>query len=70
MKLRRRQALAIAAAAPAILVGATVRARVTGDAEAFERDLKAAFAAGDVLNWTGGNVRLTRPIGATWRCGA
>jgi hypothetical protein len=33
-----------------------------GDPTAFEAALRAKFAAGDVLNWTGGNVRLTRPI--------
>ena len=33
-----------------------------GDAASFEAALRAKFAAGDVLNWTGGNVRLRRPI--------
>ncbi len=28
----------------------------------FEAALRAKFASGDVLNWTGGNVRLKRPI--------
>ena len=63
MTLGRRRALATGLlAAPAILAGTKAGARPTGDAEAFERDLRAAFAEGDVLNWTGGNVRLTRPI--------
>ena len=63
MKLGRRRALATGLlAAPAVVAGRTALARPTGDAEAFERELRAAFAEGDVLNWTGGNVRLKRPI--------
>lgn len=33
-----------------------------GDPTDFEAALRAKFARGDVLNWTGGNVRLKRPI--------
>jgi hypothetical protein len=33
-----------------------------GDSGAFEAALRAKFARGDVLNWTGGNVRLRKPI--------
>jgi hypothetical protein len=33
-----------------------------GDPEQFEAALRAKFSSGDVLNWTGGNVRLKRPI--------
>jgi hypothetical protein len=33
-----------------------------GDSGAFEAALRAKFASGDVLNWTGGNVRLRKPI--------
>ncbi|TAJ89471.1 hypothetical protein [Reyranella sp.] len=32
------------------------------DATGFEAALRAKLATGDVLNWTGGNVRLKRPI--------
>jgi hypothetical protein len=32
------------------------------DSSDFEGALRAKFASGDVLNWTGGNVRLKRPI--------
>lgn len=32
------------------------------DATGFEAALRSKFATGDVLNWTGGNVRLKRPI--------
>ena len=32
------------------------------DPAEFEAALRARFATGDVLNWTGGNVRLRRPI--------
>jgi hypothetical protein len=32
------------------------------DQRDFEGVLRAAFARGEVLNWTGGNVRLERPI--------
>jgi hypothetical protein len=63
MKFGRRKALAAGLlAAPALVAGRPAGARATGDSEAFERALRAAFADGDVLNWTGGNVRLTRPI--------
>lgn len=34
----------------------------SGDSAQFEAALRSKFAAGDVLNWTGGNVRLKRPI--------
>ena len=33
-----------------------------GDSAQFEAALRSKFSAGDVLNWTGGNVRLRRPI--------
>jgi hypothetical protein len=32
------------------------------DSSGFEEALRAKFLSGDVLNWTGGNVRLKRPI--------
>src|SRR3954464_5100131 len=32
------------------------------DGQDFEAALRAKFARGDVLNWTGGNVTLRRPI--------
>ena len=32
------------------------------DPSGFEAALRAKFQTGDVLNWTGGNVRLQRPI--------
>src|SRR6266404_9329989 len=34
----------------------------SGNPADFEAALRAKFAKGDVLNWTGGNVRLKRPI--------
>jgi hypothetical protein len=34
----------------------------TAETAGFEEALRAKFASGDVLNWTGGNVRLKRPI--------
>jgi len=33
-----------------------------GDPADFEAALRSKFSTGDVLNWTGGNVRLKRPI--------
>jgi hypothetical protein len=41
---------------------ASVRMTASGDPSDFEAALRAKFARGDVLNWTGGNVRLKRPI--------
>jgi hypothetical protein len=38
------------------------KAPARADPAEFEAALRAKFAAGDVLNWTGGNVRLKRPI--------
>jgi len=35
---------------------------IHADAGDFESAFRAKFMAGDVLNWTGGNVRLKRPI--------
>jgi hypothetical protein len=40
----------------------SVREQASTDPADFEAALRAKFAAGDVLNWTGGNVRLKRPI--------
>ena len=37
-------------------------APASGDPADFEAALRAKFASADVLNWTGGNVRLKRPI--------
>ena len=37
-------------------------APASADPADFEAALRAKFAKGDVLNWTGGNVRLKRPI--------
>jgi hypothetical protein len=34
----------------------------SADSAGFEAALRAKFSTGDVLNWTGGNVRLKRPI--------
>ena len=34
----------------------------SGDPADFEAALRSKFSTGDVLNWTGGNVRLKRPI--------
>jgi hypothetical protein len=41
--------------APALIPG-------SADPADFEAALRSKFATGDVLNWTGGNVRLKRPI--------
>ena len=49
-------ATAAAAAAPAL-----AQSKET-EAAGFEDALRAKFAAGDVLDWRGGNVRLRRPI--------
>jgi hypothetical protein len=38
------------------------QAVASADPADFEAALRSRFAAGDVLNWTGGNVRLKRPI--------
>jgi adhesin HecA-like repeat protein len=44
-----------AASAPVLVAAAA-------DSTGFEAALRAKFATGDVLNWTGGTVRLRRPI--------
>ena len=43
-------------------VSAPVLVAAAADSTGFEAALRAKFATGDVLNWTGGTVRLRRPI--------
>lgn len=74
MKFKRRglvggaSALAVAAVSSSALgrskhmVSAPGLVGAAADASDFEAALRAKFVAGDVLNWTGGNVRLKRPI--------
>jgi hypothetical protein len=64
---RTRRGVVAAASAVTILSsvsGASGQDRAGGvaDQRDFEGALRAALARGEVLNWTGGNVRLKRPI--------
>jgi hypothetical protein len=57
----------VAGSAAAALGGAAGASAQSGNSRAengrdFEAALRAKFAQGDVLNWTGGNVTLRRPI--------
>jgi hypothetical protein len=56
--LAAASATATAAATPALGQGKEAEAAASG----FEEALRAKFAAGDVLDWRGGNVKLRRPI--------
>lgn len=74
MNLKRRgvvggaSALALASiSSPALsqnkhAASASVLVAAAADSTGFEAALRAKFATGDVLNWTGGTVRLRRPI--------
>ena len=65
-KICRRSAwIGLAAlAAPTLLLASPPALAQSKETEAagFEEALRAKFAAGDVLDWRGGNVRLRRPI--------
>src|SRR5688500_17506078 len=64
MRTTRRRFLAAASATatgPAAPALALAQSKET-EAAGFEDALRAKFAAGDVLDWRGGNVRLRRPI--------
>ena len=62
MRTTRRRFLAAASAtATAAAAPALAQSKET-EAAGFEEALRAKFAAGDVLDWRGGNVRLRRPI--------
>src|SRR4029453_13983055 len=62
MRTTRRRVLAAASAtATAAAAPALAQSKET-EASGFEEALRAKFAAGDVLDWRGGNVRLRRPI--------
>jgi hypothetical protein len=52
----------VAAALSRSAAAAPNPAQASADPADFEAALRAKFAKGDVLNWTGGNVRLKRPI--------
>src|SRR5260370_41961605 len=52
----------VAAALSRSAAAAPNPAPASADPADFEAALRAKFAKGDVLNWTGGNVRLKRPI--------
>src|SRR5712664_4382721 len=70
MDTKRRHVVGGAAALALVSASSAAFAQkknpVPGNASAdptdFEAALRSKFSTGDVLNWTGGNVRLKRPI--------
>ena len=62
-----RRHFAGGAAAVALVSGSSAafgqkQIAASADPADFEAALRSKFSTGDVLNWTGGNVRLKRPI--------